>query len=86
MTAPVGAEDNPQTIIRIKVRISNLGLRSNKYLNDQVVQVRTAEKLTAREKVTNIRDSEGNTIWNEINYISLSKFCGTRLKHNITYS
>ncbi len=24
--------------------------------------------MTAREKVTNIKDSEGNTIWNEINY------------------
>ena len=41
---------------------------SNKYLNDQVIQVRTSEKLTSREKVTNIRDVEGNTIWNEINY------------------
>jgi len=46
-------------------RSSDKQIFSNKYLNDQVVQVRTAEKLTAREKVTNIRDSEGNTIWNE---------------------
>ena len=43
---------------------------SNKYLNDQVIQVRTAEKLTIREKVTNIRDTDGNVIWNEINYPS----------------
>ena len=41
---------------------------SNKYVDDQVVQVRTSEKLTAREKVTNIRDSENNVIWQEINY------------------
>ena len=43
---------------------------SNKYLNDQVIQVRTAKKLTIREKVTNIRDTDGNVIWNEINYPS----------------
>jgi hypothetical protein len=49
-------------------RSSDKQIFSNKYLNDQVIQVRTAEKLTAREKVTNIRDSEGSTIWNEINY------------------
>jgi hypothetical protein len=49
-------------------RSSDKQIFSNKYLNDQIIQVRTAEKLTAREKVTNIRDVEGNTIWNEINY------------------
>ena len=43
---------------------------SNKYLNDQVIQVRTAEKLIVNEKITNVRDSDGNTIWNEINYPS----------------
>jgi hypothetical protein len=41
---------------------------SNKYVDDQVLQVRTSEKLTAREKVTNIRDSDNNVIWQEINY------------------
>ena len=41
---------------------------SNKYVDDQIVQVRTSQKLTAREKVTNIRDSENNVIWQEINY------------------
>ena len=41
---------------------------SNKYIDDQIVQIRTSEKLTAREKVTNIRDSENNVIWEEINY------------------
>ena len=49
-------------------RSSDKQIFSNKYLNDQVVQVRTIEKLTIREKVTNIRDSQGNTIWSEINY------------------
>jgi len=41
---------------------------SNKYVDDQVLQVRTSEKLTAREKITNIRDSDNNVIWQEINY------------------
>lgn len=41
---------------------------SNRYVDDQIVQVRTSEKLTAREKVTNLRDSENNVIWKEINY------------------
>jgi len=44
-------------------RSSDKQLFSNKYINDQVVQVRTIEKLTIREKVTNIRDSQGNAIW-----------------------
>jgi hypothetical protein len=41
---------------------------SNRYIDDQIVQVRTVEKLTAREKVTNLRDSQNNPIWQEINY------------------
>jgi hypothetical protein len=40
----------------------------NRYTNDQTIQVRTAERLTAREKVTNIRDIDGNVIWVEINF------------------
>jgi len=41
---------------------------SNKYMDEQVIQIRTAEKITAREKVTNIRDADNNVIWQEINY------------------
>ena len=41
---------------------------SNKYVNDQTIQVRTSEKLTIREKITNICDSSGNPIWVELNY------------------
>lgn len=41
---------------------------SNKYVNDQVIQVRTIGRLTMREKVTNIRDASGNVIWSEINF------------------
>jgi hypothetical protein len=36
------------------LRSSDKQVFSNKYINDQIIQVRTAEKLTAREKVTNI--------------------------------
>ena len=49
-------------------RSSDKQVFSNKYMNDQIIQVRTSEKLTAREKVTNICDNEGNVIWNEINF------------------
>jgi hypothetical protein len=41
---------------------------NNKYINDQIIQVRTSEKLTIREKITNIRDSNENVIWTELNY------------------
>ena len=41
---------------------------SNKYVNDQVLQVRTSEKVTLREKITNIRDTTGNVIWEELNF------------------
>jgi hypothetical protein len=43
---------------------------SNKYVNDQTIQIRTSEKITLREKITNICDSDGNPIWVELNYPS----------------
>jgi hypothetical protein len=49
-------------------RSSDKQIFSNKYLNDQIIQVRTSERLTPREKVTNIRDNSGNVIWHEINF------------------
>jgi len=41
---------------------------SNKYTNDQILQIRTSDKITLREKITNIRDSEGTVIWEELNF------------------
>lgn len=41
---------------------------SNKYIDDQIIKIQTLERLTPREKITNIRDSENNVIWQEINY------------------
>jgi len=49
-------------------RSSDKQVFGNKYMNDQIIQVRTTDKLTMREKITNIRDAAGNTIWTEINY------------------
>ncbi len=40
----------------------------NQYSNEQFIEVRTAERLTIREKIKNIRDAEGNPIWYELNY------------------
>jgi hypothetical protein len=43
---------------------------SNKYKNEQIVQIRTIDRITTREKITNIRDSEDNVIWKELNFPS----------------
>jgi hypothetical protein len=49
-------------------RSSDKQVFSNKYMNDQIIQVRTSERLTMREKVTNVRDARDNVIWSEINF------------------
>jgi hypothetical protein len=49
-------------------RSSDKQIFSNKYINDQIIQVRTTDRLITREKVTNICDQEGNPIWTEINF------------------
>ena len=49
-------------------RSSDKQVFSNKYMNDQIIQVLTSEKLTMREKVTNVRDAAGNVIWAEANF------------------
>lgn len=41
---------------------------SNRYSNEQNIQIRTIEKITIREKITNIRDSHGKVIWTELDY------------------
>lgn len=40
----------------------------NTYVNSQALEVRTLERLSQREKVKNIRDSNSNIIWYELNY------------------
>lgn len=51
-------------------RSSDKQLFNNKYVNDQIIQVRTSDRLTIREKITNIRDAEGNYIWTELDFPS----------------
>ena len=43
---------------------------ANKYKNEQTLQIRTMEKITLREKLTNIRDYEGTVVWEELNFPS----------------
>jgi len=40
----------------------------NRYINDQVIEIRTFDRITLREKVTNIRDRDGKVIWVELNF------------------
>lgn len=49
-------------------RSSDKQIFNNKYVNDQIIQVRTENRLTTREKVTNIRDMSGNYIWVELDF------------------
>jgi hypothetical protein len=49
-------------------RSSDKQIFNNKYVNDQIIQVRTEDRLTTREKVTNIRDMSGNYIWVELDF------------------
>jgi hypothetical protein len=41
---------------------------SNRYTNDQILQIRTTGKVTLREKITNILSSDGSAIWVEANF------------------
>ena len=43
---------------------------SNKYANEQTLQIRTTTKLIFSEKITNIRGLDGTVIWEEINFPS----------------
>ncbi len=38
------------------------------YNNEQILQIRTTEKLTYRAKLTNIKDPNGKVLWAEINF------------------
>lgn len=49
-------------------RSSDRQVFDNKYINDQMIQIRTIDRITIREKITNIRDKENNPIWTELNF------------------
>jgi len=47
---------------------SDVQTMSNKYTNQQNIEIRSESRITLREKITNIRDSEDRVIWTELNY------------------
>jgi len=49
-------------------RTGDRQVMSTKYSNDEMLQIRTTEKVTLREKITNIRDLEGTVVWEELNF------------------
>ena len=49
-------------------RSSDKQIFNNKYTNDQIIQVRTEDRLTTREKITNIRYLKNNYIWVELDF------------------
>jgi len=49
-------------------RAGDKQILSNKYSNDQILQIRTTDKVSLREKITNIMDSSGSPIWIEANF------------------
>lgn len=48
-------------------RTNSIQSIGTKYVNEEILQVRTAERLTYREKVANIRGANNKTIWVELN-------------------
>ena len=49
-------------------RTNSIQSFGTKYTNEEILQIRTAGRLTFREKITNIRDSKDKPIWVELNY------------------
>jgi hypothetical protein len=49
-------------------RTNSIQSFGTKYTNEEILQVRTLDRLTFREKITNVRDSKNNIIWKELNY------------------
>jgi len=49
-------------------RGSDKQVMNTRYSNEQLVQARTAEKISIRDKITNVRDSKDSVIWTELDY------------------
>jgi hypothetical protein len=49
-------------------RANDIQSFSNRYSMDQMIQIRTEQKLNVRHKITNIRNKNGSYIWTELNY------------------
>lgn len=41
---------------------------NNRYKNEQMIQIRSIEKINIRHKITNIRNKDNEYIWTELNY------------------
>ena len=50
------------------VRTGDRQFLDNRYKNEQMIQIRTVEKLNIRHKITNIKNKNGEFIWTELNY------------------
>ena len=49
-------------------RTGDYQVLKEKYVNAQIIVVRTEQKLSLREKITNVQSADGEVIWAEINY------------------
>lgn len=49
-------------------RANDRQIIDNRYKNEQFVQIRTTEKITVRNKITNVRNSSGEYVWTELDY------------------
>ena len=54
----------------VSLRGGDQQLASNKYKNEQNIQIRTIDKLSLRQKLTNIRNKQGKYLWTELDYPS----------------
>ena len=52
------------------VRGSDQQVLNTKYKNEQTLQIRTINKLSLRQKITNIRNKNGQYLWTELDYPS----------------
>jgi hypothetical protein len=41
---------------------------NSRYENVQIIEIRSSEKLTIREKITNVRTEHGEVIWTELDF------------------
>ena len=51
-------------------RGSDRQILDNRYRNEQMIQIRTIEKINIRHKITNIKNKKGGYIWTELDYPS----------------
>lgn len=54
----------------VSLRGGDQQITSNKYKNEQNIQIRTINKLSLRQKITNIRNKHGKYLWTELDYPS----------------